>query len=126
MEHNTQTTPSTLDIKTLIQLLMEDEMPHARILSLIARECNMPEDTFAKRMTPEAPVVKSRKTIRWDDAALDRLATMWQNGEKPRHIAAEFGCSTQTIYQRVSVLRTTRTDIQPRKFHGTRKQSETV
>lgn len=126
MEHNNQTTPSTLDIKTLIQLLMEDEMPHARILSLIARECNMPEDTFAKRMITETPVVKSRKTIRWDEAATERLAAMWNGGEKPRHIAAAFGCSTQTIYARIGVLRATRTDIKPRTFYGAGKKSETV
>lgn len=119
MNHETNT--QTLDIKTLIHLLMEDDMPHARILSLIARECNLPEERLAAVMTAKPKGADVRKNIVWNDEAVERLITMWNTGEKPRNIAAAFGCSTQTVYQRVRMLRQSRPEVTARKYHGVRR-----
>jgi len=123
MNHETNT--QTLDIKTLIHLLMEEDMPHGRILSLIARECNLPEEKLMSAVTGANKPETTRKNIAWSDEAANRLIALWNGGEKPSKIAAQFGCSTQTVYQRVRILRQTRTDVMKRAYHGTRKTTVT-
>lgn len=118
-EQNNQMTHS-LDIKTLVRLLMEEDMPHARILSLIARECNIPEECMVTAMTakPEQP---TRKNMDWNSENTLRLVTMWNDGERPRHIAATLGCSTQTVYARVGMIRRSGMfNVNKRTYHGSK------
>lgn len=118
-EQNNQMTHS-LDIKTLVRLLMEEDMPHARIMSLIARECNIPEERMVTAMTAK-PEGRTRKNMEWNSENTLRLVTMWNDGERPRHIAAALGCSTQTVYARVGMIRRSGMfNVNKRTYHGSK------
>lgn len=117
MEH-TPTTP-TLDIRTLLVLLSENEMPRDRVFNLIARECNIPVDKLINAVTV-APVmeINRRPRIQWTDERVATLIELWNSGERPGHIADKMNTTTQVVYQKISQLRKTNPTIKPRTSHN--------
>lgn len=109
-----------LDIKTLLHLMTIDGMPHGHILRLISQQCNIPEERFIAAITATAmpPMEQSRKYLKWTPELTQDLLERWNNGDKPGHIAKSLGCSTQTVYQRVAMLRKHRTDVMFRSRKG--------
>ena len=114
-------TTQPLDIKTLLLLVVEHELPRERIFSLIAREVNIPVDRLMDALTvhPQAPARTRQPRARWTDARLNELAIRWNSGDRPSKIAEVMGCTTATVYHQIADLRKTRTDIQKRKTPAT-------
>lgn len=110
-----------LDIRTLIVLLTENEISRDTVFGLLARECNVPVDKLIEAVTvkPAKPEPeKNDKRIRWTPERIETLVDMWNKGIRPGEIARAFECNTQVIYQKISTLRRTRTDIKPRVSHN--------
>lgn len=111
---NTQET-TTLDIRTLLLVMMEEEVPRERIFNLIAREMNVPVDRLINALTTNTQNEKKPKYTKWTEERLNELAVRWNNGEKPSYIAREMGINVQVVYQRIQALRKVRNDIKGRK-----------
>jgi hypothetical protein len=118
MEH-IPTTP-TLDIRTLLVLLSENEMPRDRVFNLLARECNIPVDKLinAVTVTPAVTDINRRPRIQWTDEKIATLIDLWNKGERPGQIADKMNTTTQVVYQKISQLRKTNPTIKPRTSHN--------
>jgi hypothetical protein len=109
------TTTQPLDIRTLMLLLVEHEMPRDKVFALLAHECNVPVEKLVSAVTvvPVAPVAPV-KYARWDDERINTLVALWNAGMRPSKIAAELETTTSTVYQKISQLRKVRSDINKR------------
>lgn len=106
-----------LDIRTLIVLLTENEISRDTVFGLLARECNVPVDKLIEAVTikpSKATETKVEKRVRWTPERIEQLVDMWNQGARPSDIAKAFDCNSQVIYQKISTLRRTRSDIKPR------------
>jgi hypothetical protein len=114
------TTSHPLDIRTLLLLLVEHEMPRDKVLGLIATQCGIPTDKLIEAFTVRTlTAVPSSKTyIRWDSQRIENLVSRWNQGERPSSIAKNLGCSTSVVYSKISMLRKTRSDINRRESHN--------
>lgn len=109
---NTQET-TNLDLRTLLLVMMEDDVPRERIFSLIAKEMDVPVEQLVSALTI-TPADNSRQYHKWTEERLNELVERWNAGQKPSHIAREMGITVQVVYQRLTNLRKVRTDIKSR------------
>lgn len=141
MEHAKQ----PLDLRTLMLLVVEHDVPWDNVMKLIAEEVNVPYERLktvltqqrgaavrAEKIEPVSPIIteriqpplsiieesSKRSYSRWEEGRLDELIARWNDGQKPGQIAKEMGVSTQTVYQKISKLRKTRTDIKSRHSYN--------
>lgn len=113
------TTTPALDIRTLLVLLSENEMPRDRVFNLIARECNIPVDKLINAVTiaPAVPMER-RKRMTWTPERVSALIELWNKDTKPSQIAEALGVTTQTVYQKISELRKINPNIKTRASHN--------
>lgn len=121
-----------LDLRTLLVIMAEEDVPMEKIVDLIANEVDVPSDKLhaifsgVSRRQPQREITafsrpEEKKTTgkrsysHWEDKRLNELVERWNRGQKPGQIAKEMGVSTQTVYQKISRLRKERDDIQTRQ-----------